>query len=196
VPAPGNTNDVSSLIETALLKRTELLSLRDEHEAELRFARSQRDARLPTISATGAAGNSPIHDDRLPDNYAAGSIQLSLPLFAGGLYSARQHEAELRARAAAELLRTVEDNIVRNARERLRISEHLVGHASEAYDLAQARYKAGSSSIELSQAQLELTSAQIANTNARCDVLIRQANLNYQTGGLARISQPTTGIEK
>lgn len=51
--------------------------------------------------------------------------------------------------------------------------------------LAEARYKAGSSSIvELSQAQLELTSAQIGETGARYDVLIQQSALNYEIGGL------------
>ena len=49
--------------------------------------------------------------------------------------------------------------------------------------LAQARYQTGISSIvELSEAQLNLTSAQIADTGARYNVLIQQANLNYQTG--------------
>jgi outer membrane protein len=190
---PGDTNEISDLIALALQQRPELLSLRAEREAALSFARSQRDARFPTIAAVGAAGNSPVHDDRLPDNYAAGGLQLSLPLFAGGLYAARQHEAELRAEEAAERLRTAEGNVVRDvriawlnensARERLRTTDQLVTHASEAYDLARARYQVGSSSIvELSQAQLELTSAQIANTNARYDVLIQQANLAFQTG--------------
>jgi outer membrane protein len=51
--------------------------------------------------------------------------------------------------------------------------------------LAEARYTTGISSIvELSQAQLSLTSAQIANTNARYDVLIQEANLNFQIGAL------------
>ena len=64
-------------------------------------------------------------------------------------------------------------------------TEELVHNAAEAYDLAEARYKIGSSSIvELSQAQLSLTSAQIANTNARYDVLIQQARLDYATGTL------------
>ncbi|MGH9592034.1 MAG: TolC family protein, partial [Bryobacteraceae bacterium] len=54
-----------------------------------------------------------------------------------------------------------------------------------AYDLAEARYKIGSSSIvELSQAQLGLTSAQIDEANARYDVLIQRARLNYQVGVL------------
>jgi outer membrane protein len=137
-----------------------------------------------------------VHDDRLPDNYAAGGLQLSVPVFAGGLYLARQHEAELRASADAELLRSLEDNVIRDvriawlnlmdARDRLRTTDQLVYHANEAFELAQARYKAGSSSIvELSQAQLQLISAQIAGTSARYTVLTQEANVNYQIGALS-----------
>jgi outer membrane protein len=191
----SNTNDVSQLVETALSERPELLSLRNEHDAEVRFAKSERDSRLPTISAVGVAGDAPIHDSRLPDNYAVGGLELSMPLFAGGLYTARQREAEFKAQSDNELVRALEDNIVRdvhiawlnvnNALEQLNTTQELVRNAAEAYTLAEARYKIGSSSIvELSQAQLSLTSAQIANTNARYDVLIQQANLNYQTGAL------------
>ena len=190
-----NTNNVSQLVETALAERPELLSLRNEHDAALKFAKSQRDARLPLISAVGMIGDSPSHDSHLPDNYAVGGIQLSLPLFAGGLYMARQHEAELKEKSDSELVRSLEDNIVRDvhiawlnvntALEQLRTTEQLVRNAAEAYDLAEARYKIGSSSIvELSQAQLSLTSAQIADASARYNVLIQQENLNYQTGVL------------
>ena len=116
-----------------------------------------------------------------------------MPLFAGGLYQARQREAELRAKAAAESLRTAEDNVSRdvriawlnlnNARERLRTTGQLRRYAGTAYELADARYKAGSSSIvELSQAQLALTSAQIDETTARYEVLMRASDLNYQIG--------------
>jgi outer membrane protein len=154
-----------------------------------------RDARLPTVSAVVAAGEAPSHDVRLPGSYTAGGIQLSVPVFAGGLYAARQHEAELRAKAAAESLRAVEDQVTRdvriawlnlnNARERLRTSQELSRYAANAYQLADARYKAGSSSIvELSQAQLELTSAQIGETNARYEVLVQESALRYETGGL------------
>ena len=195
LPLDNATNDVFPLIQTALARRPELLSLQNQREAALRFAKSQRDSRLPTVSAIGVAGDSPTHNSRLADNYAAGGVQLSLPLFAGGLYTARQHEAELKAQADGEMLRMAEDNVIRdvriawlnvnNALEQLHTTEQLVQHAAEAYDLAEARYKTGISSIvELSQAQLSLTSAQIANTTARYDVLIQQANLDYQTGVL------------
>jgi outer membrane protein len=192
VPVPAAA-DVAPLIEQALHDRPELASLRDQRDAALHLARSLRDARLPTISAVLAAGDAPSHDVRLPDSYSAGGIQVSVPLFAGGFYQARQREAELRARAAAESLRTVEDNVSRdvriawlslnNARERLRTTGQLRRYAATAYELADARYRAGSSSIvELSQAQLELTAAQIDETTARYEVLIREADLNYQIG--------------
>ena len=194
-PILSDTNDISQLVETALSERPELLSLRNQHDAALRFAKSERDSRLPTISAVAVAGGAPTHDSHLPDDYAVGGIELSMPLFAGGLYTARQHEAELKAQSDDELVRVLENNIVRdvhiawlnvnNALEQFQTTQELVRNAAEAYDLAEARYKIGSSSIvELSQAQLSLTSAQIANTNARYDVLIQQANLEYQIGAL------------
>jgi outer membrane protein len=189
------TNDVSDLVQTALSHRPELLSVRDQRDAALRFVRSQRDSRLPTLEAVGVAGAAPIRDSHLPDDYAAGGIQLSLPLFAGGLYVARQHEAELKAQADGELLESLEDEIIRdvriawlnanNAFQQLQTTDELVRNAAEAFDLAQARYKIGISSIvELSEAQLNLTSAQISDANARYDYLIREAELAYQTGTL------------
>ncbi len=192
-PASATNADVSKLVQTALTRRPELLSLRNDREAALHFARSQRDARLPTIDAVGVAGYAPWHNDHLLDDYAAGGVQLSMPIFAGGLYVAKQREAELKAEADAELLRSVENNVIRDVRvawldvndalEQLQTTEELAQNANDAFTLAQARYKAGLSSIvELSDAQLNLTSAQIAETNARYNVLIQQANLNYQTG--------------
>ena len=63
--------------------------------------------------------------------------------------------------------------------------KNLVQSAAEAYELAQARYQIGSSSIvELSQAQLSLTSAQIADVSAHYNVFIQQASLNFEIGAL------------
>jgi outer membrane protein len=192
---PASERDLDPLIDDALRNRPELEGLRNQRDAALRMARSMRDARFPTISAVIAAGDAPSHDVRLPDTYSAGGLQLSVPLFAGGFYQARQHEAEYRARVAGEVLRAFEDNVTRdvriawlnlnNTREKLRTTQQLSRYSNDAYQLADARYKAGSSSIvELSQAQLELTSAQIAEVGARYDVLIQQSALNFQIGGL------------
>jgi outer membrane protein len=175
--------------------RPDLLSLRNQQAAALKLARAERDARLPSILAVGAAGSAPVHDPALPDNYAAAGVIVNLPLFAGGLYVARQREAELQAQAAQESLRDLENNVIRdvhiawlnvqNAFDRYRITGRLLDNARQSYDLAQARYKNGISSIvEFNQAELNLISAEIAYANTQYEYLIQRSALAYQTGVL------------
>ena len=141
----------------------------------------------------GAAGVIPIHDPQLKDNYAAAGVNLSLPIFDGFLFSAREKEAELRTKAAEENLRDAENNVVRDvqlaamnftyAAERLDLTAKLLESANEAFDLARARYTVGSSSIvELNQAQLSQTSAEIAEAKAKYEFQIRNAILRFQLG--------------
>lgn len=71
------------------------------------------------------------------------------------------------------------------AYDRISVTAQLLEHATQAVDLAQARYNLGLSSIvELSQAQLNQTEAQIANANAKYDYQIQRAMLDYQVGML------------
>ena len=55
--------------------------------------------RICPYAAVGTVGNAMNHDYRLPAKYA-GDVMVDLPLFAGGAYLARQHEAELKAQIA------------------------------------------------------------------------------------------------
>ena len=72
---------------------------------------------------------------------------------------------------------------VNYAYERLDLTQKLFDNASQAFDLAEARYKLGSSSIvELSQSQLDKTTAQIANTSAKYEYEIQRAMLNFEIG--------------
>ena len=190
-PVPDN----EQLMQTALQDRPDLLELRLEKDAADRYARAQNDLNYPTISAMGAAGVIPVHDPLLKGNYAAAGVDLSLPLFDGFLFSARKKEAELRANAAAERTRDAENNVIRDvsiavtnvalAAERMTATEELLEAANQAFDLADARYRAGSSSmVELSQAQLGKTQAQIDAANARYDFLLQNAVLKFQIGVL------------
>jgi outer membrane protein len=185
----------SELIDLALQQRPDLLNLRYERDASQSLALAEKDANYPVLAAVGVLGNSFAHDVHLPDNYAAAGVQLTVPFFAGGAYLARQHEAEIRARVAEEALRDAEDNAVRDVRlalvavktafKRLATTRQLLKHASEALDLAQARYKVGSSSIvELSDAQVNQTNAAIALANAEYDTRIQMAVLDFQVGSL------------
>jgi outer membrane protein TolC len=45
------------------------------------------------------------------DDYLAAGINLSFPVFTGGLLSARQREGDLHAKKASASLQTEEDNI-------------------------------------------------------------------------------------
>lgn len=189
----GPPAGIEELIDAALRSRPDLMRLRDQRDAARSSAYAEKDANYPTLAAVGTAGNAPWRDSHLQANYAAGGVQLSIPIFAGGAFVAREHEAQIRAQVADEALREAEDNVARDVRvawvgvksalQRLRTTDQLVMHATEAFNLAEARYRAGSSSvIELSEAQLSQTSAAITQVNARYDTLIDKAVLDYQVG--------------
>ena len=187
--------DASQLVSEALQRRPELARLRLERQGALEFAKAEKKLIYPTISAIVSAGVVPVGDSRLPDNYAAAGVNLNLPLFTGGLYASRRREAELRAKAAEEILRDEENNVIREVRvarlnvdyafERMDLTAKLLGHANQAFDLMQARYDIGSSSIvELSQAQLNKTTAEIAQANAKYSYHLQRAILDFQIGTL------------
>jgi outer membrane protein len=194
MPAPVK-EDVHQLLQMAMQQRPDLARLRYESEAAKEFALAEKKLSYPTISAIGVGGVVPIGDARLPDQYAAAGVNLNIPLFTGGLYQARKHEAELRAKAAEESLRDEQNNVARQvqisklnadyAYERVALTAQLLTNARQAYQLAQARFKVGSSSIvELSQAELNRTSAEIAQANAKYDYMVQRAALDFQTGNL------------
>jgi outer membrane protein len=192
---PTLSTNIPELVEQALQARPELLSLRNSREAGLKSARAEKALRYPTVSAVGSAGVIPVGDPQLPKNYAAAGVSVTLPLYVGGLYSARIQEAELRARAAEESLRDLENNVIRdvritwlnaqNAFDRLRITSELLDNTKLSYDLAQARYKTGISSIvEFNQAELNLLAAQLTYANTQYEYLVQRSALSFQTGSL------------
>lgn len=192
---PLVTNDYSALLFEALQHRPDLAQLRYQRDSAHEFARAQRKLNYPTVSAVGVAGVVPIGDSQLNGNDEGAGINLSLPLYTGGLNAGKRHEAELRARAADESVRDEEDTIARDVQitilnleysyERVTLTEQLFRNANEALELAQARFKVGATSIiELSQAELNQTSAQISEASARYDYQIQRSALDFQLGRL------------
>ena len=186
------------LIKMAENMRPELAKLRLERDAAFKFVKAENALSRPRLSLLGTVGTMPWRDQALnQQNYAAVGVVLTWPLFTGGLNSARQNEAELRAQAAEQLLHDEQARIARdvkvawlnatNAKERVSITERMRAQASQAYSLAEARYNAGSSSVvELSQAQLGLTAAQINQTTTQYEYLLRLSILDFQSGLLFR----------
>lgn len=193
--APNITNDVSALILTALTQRPDLARLRYQRDSAKEFAKAQAKLLYPTVNAIGVAGDIPTGNSHLPSDYAAAGVNLNIPIYTGGLYTARRREAEFQAKAADETLRDDENNIIRDVQisklnleyafDRLALTHQLLQNANDALVLAQARFKSGISSIiELSQAELNQTSAQIAEANARYDFQIQHAAMEFQLGQL------------
>jgi outer membrane protein len=134
-----------------------------------------------------------VRDPAVSSWYGAVGVNIQIPVFNGFLYTARAHEADLRAQAANERLREMRDTISRDVRStwlnattaynRLTVTQQLLDQANLALDLSQTRYKLGLGSIvELSQAQLQQTQAEISNAQASYDYRLAQAVVRYEVG--------------
>ena len=94
--------------------RPDSAQARYQRDAAQEFARAQGKLNYPTLSAVGAAGEIPAGNAHLGPDYAAAGINLTLPLYEGGLNAGLRREAQLRAKAAEETLRDQEDNVARD----------------------------------------------------------------------------------
>lgn len=187
--------DVEPLITEAFAKRPEILALELQSESAEKFHQAEHDQLYPTISALGAFGDSPVHNNVVHGPYAAVGVNVEIPVFNGFRYSAKSHEADLRAQAVRQRLIDLRNQISRDVRtswlaastafDRVNVSEQLLAQANQALDLAQTRYKLGLSSIvELSQAQLQQTQAEIGNAQAGYEYRLALSVLRYRTSGL------------
>jgi outer membrane protein len=189
-PPPANIDD---LITQAFAKRPELLALNYHYESAQKFQAAERDLLFPTIRAAGAVGDTPVRNPVLSNWYGAVGVNIDIPVFNGFLYTARAHEARLRAEAAQARLTDLRNRIARDVRtswlnattayNRLSVTQQLLEQANLALDLAQTRYKLGLGSIvELSQAQLQQTQSEIGNVQAGYDYRLALASLRYEIG--------------
>lgn len=180
------------LVSDAINKRPELKGLKFERDAAYQFLKAEKALKLPSVSGVWNAGWIPFGDGRLPNGYNAAGLSISIPIFNGRLYKARETEAELKARAVEQNLKDIETRIARDVRiawlnantslERVNLATQLISKAREALDLAQERYRLGLSSIvELSQSQLNVTVAEIESANAKYEYLLQRSILKYQT---------------
>ena len=186
--------DVDALTAMAMRSRPDLEALNEQFEAAEKYSKAEHELWRPTISALGAAGGAPVRSDSITSSwYGAAGVNISVPVFNGGLYSARAKEADYRANATHEQVRGLRNSIARDVRvswlnaqsayQKVDVTARLLAQANQALDLAQTRYKLGLSSIvELSQAELAQTSAEIGNTNARYDYQRSLSAIRYQTG--------------
>ncbi len=192
---PFPAENVESLIGQALEYRPEVVALRAEAAGAKKFTAAERAARYPTISLQGAIGRTPIGDSAVEGNYEAAGINVELPVFTGGMLTARYDEAADKAKAADKAVQETEDGVVRDVRDawldastvakKIQVNRELLASADEELQLASSRYKLGVTSIiELSQAQLARTQAEIGYESAKYEYQIDRVKLDFQTGAL------------
>jgi outer membrane protein len=194
---PAPPPDAEALVRTAIKDRPELAALRFDYDAALSLAQAEKRLSAPSVNLLAAAGGAPVVDGPLRPTYAAAGVNVSIPIFNGGLFAARRSEAELRASAAQ---RDVDDLVLSVARDvrlawleandawrRLDLTARMVDQANQSVRLAQARYDLGLGAIvELNQAQLSQTSAQINAAAAKYGYIARVAALDFVTGNRTR----------
>jgi len=195
-PMPAPIPDrVDDLIREAMQNRPELKSLRLQQSAAERFTRAEHALYFPSLGVVGTAGFVPTGYETIPGRYGAIGMNVSIPIFNGGLFKARQTQAELKAKAATENVNDLQNQVIRDVRvawlnattayDRMALTKQLLQQANIALDLAQTRYDAGLGNIvELSTAQLNVTSAQIADASAMYEYQTQRILVDYQTGVL------------
>jgi len=190
---PDSANE---LVDEAYSNRPEIKAQDYEYRAAQHFQKAERDLLLPSVEALGVVGKipfAPTVDGVQPFTswYGAAGINIDIPIFNGFLYPARSKHAALQTRAMQEQLRDLKDRIADQVRtswlnaitafNRINVTQQFVDQSNLAFDLSQARYKIGLSSIvELSQAQLQQTQAQIQYAGAMYQYRIAQAVLRFE----------------
>jgi outer membrane protein len=138
-PLPALPPDSSALIAEAIQNRPDLQSLKYSEQAAQKFSKAQHEQLLPTISALGAVGGTPVGSsqyfttNRWPSSRrsmtpleASSSVQagwygalggnVSIPIFNGFRLTAQASEAALQSKAASEQTRALRDQVVRDVR--------------------------------------------------------------------------------
>jgi outer membrane protein len=192
---PPPADDAAALIAQAFRDRPDLAARQLASQAAAKFAEAEHALWYPTVAAVGVAGVTPYHQDTLNDHYAAAGFNVTVPIANGSLYSARHAEAAYRAEVEDDALRDLENRVTRDVTvawlqartgyQRVDLTNQLLAQASDALELAQARYNLGLSSIvELTQAQLNKTQAEIDQATVRYEYQARTSALRFQTGML------------
>jgi outer membrane protein len=193
--APPVTADM--LVAEAVGNRPELASLRASRDSAYKFAAAEHDLKRPSVSGIAVAGYLPYINNpttsAIPPEYEGVAANVTIPIFNGHLYSAREEAAYQHALESDQRLRDEQQRISRDVRvawadandayQRIDVTAQFMRQASLALQLAQGRYDLGLASIvELTQAQLNVTSAEIENLNAKYDYQTQYAALQFTLG--------------
>jgi outer membrane protein len=177
---PGENEPLDRLLRTAVASRPELVTLeRQRRAAELTLS-AIRGAYGPALTALGGVSESGLALDELGTNWNVG-VNLSWPIFQGGLTHGQVREASANLRAAALQITAQELSVrveveqaslgIQAAKTGLDAATEALTNARERLRLAEGRYESGVGSI------IELSDAELAFASAAAQLVQSQFNL-------------------
>jgi len=185
---------VDRLIEAALARRPDILAADARVRSAEASARVQASASRPSVSATGNLSASSVNPG-LDTRTGAVGLTLTVPIFTGyeltyRLRAARE-QVELRMADRDRLRNDVSLDVwqayqtVRTQGEALGASTDLVASATESYELALGRYRAGAGTVaDLMNAQSALAAANLQRIQARFRWNVAKVSLARAVGTL------------
>ncbi|WP_206752404.1 TolC family protein, partial [Acetobacter farinalis] len=203
--------DVSRLMRASLERRPDILADLYKMDAATAATRAARKAMLPKLELSadvqayigeqkvyGYTQTAPASRVAQPNGTVA--VQVSWPLFQGGLLQNQLRQAQSREQAQRATLDKdilAAEQQVANARDALETSLSSVHSASVARDAAQSAFKAASASYaagvgtltDATQAQTQLAQATSAYAISHAQALINAAALAFATGELTSASR-------
>lgn len=190
--------DLQNEVEYMLQNRSDLQARRKRVRAANANIDVAEDSRWPTIGAgvsySWSDREAPKNGNVFRRDYSWGvGVSLNWPIFDRFSSKARILESKAQHRVAEYNLQQAKLDailelkqlylVLREADERMRVSENTVAQASENLRLAEERYRVGAGTIlETIDAGVSLTQAQAALVEAKCDYLIAKADLLRAAG--------------
>lgn len=196
---PGLPATRESAVAEALASNFDVAAARETLAAARAGVDVARAGLHPTISLQGELARVKETDVQLPhqrDNVAEATVQLTVPLYQGGLVAAETRQAreladrsglqrDLALRQARQLAAQSWDGLAAS-RERVRDAQDLVAaNQVAARGIARQQSVGARTLIEVLNAQQELFSAQVALVSARHDALLQALRLMDATGRLS-----------
>lgn len=193
---------VAELVQTALVRRSDLRQLRATASLEETRAAVERAAFFPKLEVFSTYTLSAQQNGR-PNFFGEGpnqrtsavaaGLRVEVPIFAGFARVARVQQAEANARqqearlerAAHEARSGVQTlyDAVTEARERAAAQRRAVAQARRGFEIASAEYRAGvGSQLQITDAELALREAEFEYARAVHDYLVARARLDLAIG--------------
>lgn len=182
------------LLKIAKQSNPDLITLRAEVlEKKFQYESAQAE-NYPTVSATGFAGMNPVREkSQMNSSYATAGVTVDVPIFTGGLITAKERKKLFEIKAVEKELISKENKLMRDVRQawnnvqstyqNISVLKELFLNNVKALELAQARYEFELISIvDLIQEHLRKTQSEVSFTKARYEYLINRALLNLLLG--------------